>query len=106
MPISWAVGRGNPEAVSSNRINLHICRVGGGEGGWGEGPPQSSHIQNIPSALGVLYVLCTVQYTTAQRKVIVMLSKYLSYIYLGYFVCLCVIVCVCVSQLRNALLFF
>ncbi len=31
---------------------------------------------------------------------------YLSYIYLGYFVCLCVIECVCVSQLRNALLFF
>jgi hypothetical protein len=28
----------------------------------------------------------------------------LSYIYLGYFVCLCVIECVCVSQLRNALL--
>ncbi len=33
-------------------------------------------------------------------------THYLSYIYLGYFVCLCVIVCVCVSQLRNALLFF
>ncbi len=27
---------------------------------------------------------------------------YLSYIYLGYFVCLCVIVCVCVSQLAIA----
>jgi hypothetical protein len=32
---------------------------------------------------------------------------YLSYIYLGYFVCLCVIVCVCVSQFvseRSAIL--
>jgi hypothetical protein len=63
-------------------------------------PHQQGPIKNVSHVLywALLLVVCTTQ------NIGFLLS--LSYIYLGYFVCLCVIECVCVSQLRNALLFF